>query len=88
MAPRRVPKTKQNKLTGAASPRSSFLGGGMGSALGGGLALGLGALSLVGLSSTLSNLGPLDEGGKNKTLLSQHEAPTQHDQKAEQQTQA
>jgi predicted lipid-binding transport protein (Tim44 family) len=56
MAPRRVPKTKQNKLTGASSPRSSFLGGGMG-ALGGGLALGLGALSIAGLSSTLSNLG-------------------------------
>jgi hypothetical protein len=56
MAPRRVPKTKQNKLTGAASPRSSFLGGGLGT-LGGGLALGLGALSLAGLSSTLSNLG-------------------------------
>jgi len=29
----------------------------MGSALGGGLALGLGALSVAGLSSTLSNLG-------------------------------
>ena len=57
MAPKRVPKTKQNKLTGAASPKSSFLGGGMGSALSGGLALGLGALSVAGLSSTLSNLG-------------------------------
>ena len=53
MASKRVPKTKQNKLTGASSPKSSFLSGGIGSSL----ALGLGVLSVAGLSQTLTKLG-------------------------------
>ena len=56
MAKSRVPNTKQNKLAGTSSKarNSSFLNSNL---MGGGLALGVGALSVAGLSSTLSSLG-------------------------------